>query len=228
MTASIDTVKPPDIPTSRLRWQPATWEEYLAYRDQDPSERVHLFFHNGYLWINDMGGEGIKHAGICDLFTMILGFWFSQHPQQTFSLLGRCLMEKPPLQAGAPDIVLYLGEDYPRWQVGEPRQIDLTRWRVPDLVGEISDTTLAMDLDQKKKLYAAMGVPEYWVVNTQGNQVFIFYLNDGIYQQQDQSSVLFGLPTALLEATLEQSEKSANGSAALWFAQKIAASQESS
>jgi Uma2 family endonuclease len=71
------------------------------------------------------------------------------------------LDEKPNTKAGTPDLVLYWGEDYPRWQPGESRRIDLNQWRVPNLVGEISDTTLATDLDEKKQLYADLEIPEY-------------------------------------------------------------------
>jgi hypothetical protein len=70
-------------------------------------------------------------------------------------------LEKPGTQACAPDLVLYVGVDFPIWQPGEPRRIDLNQWRVPNLVGEISDTNLANDLDQQKHLYAALGIPEY-------------------------------------------------------------------
>ncbi|MBP0031090.1 MAG: Uma2 family endonuclease [Roseofilum sp. Guam] len=37
-----------------------------------------------------------------------------------------------------------------------------------DLVGEISDTTLSSDLDQKKHLYASFCIPEYWVIDVKG------------------------------------------------------------
>jgi Uma2 family endonuclease len=67
------------------------------------------------------------------------------------------LLEKASQEiAAAPDLVLYLGEDYPRREPGTSRRLDLERWRVPNLVGEISDTTLASDLDEKKALYAAL------------------------------------------------------------------------
>jgi hypothetical protein len=36
--------------------------------------------------------------------------------------------------------------------------IDLDSWRVPDLVAEISDTTLASDLDEEKPHKAALGI----------------------------------------------------------------------
>lgn len=209
-------------PTKTIHiWKPATWEDYLTYRDN--SNKVRLFFHRGYLLVIDMGGEGINHAIVSDLFTMLFFIWFSQKPEQVFSSLGRCLMEKPNTKAGAPDLVLYLGEDYPRWQPGEARRIDLNQWRVPNLVGEISDTTLATDLDEKKQLYADFGIPEYWIVDVRGQRVFAFQLqSNGKYQECSQSLTLAGLPITLLEQTLAQLNEGTNGTAATWFAQQIA------
>lgn len=176
MTASIPTVIETN-PTEIHIWKPATWEDYLTYRDDPTTEKVRLFFHHEYLLVLDMGGEGINHAVISDLFTMLFFIWFSQKPEQIFSSLGRCLMEKPNNKAGAPDLILYLGEDYPRWQAGEPRRIDLNQWRVPNLVGEIYDTTLVTDLDEKKQLYADFGIPEYWIVDVRGKGCLLFSCN---------------------------------------------------
>jgi Uma2 family endonuclease len=129
-------------------------------------------------------------------------------------------MEKPQTQGAAPDKVLYIGGDSPRWQPGEPRRINLERWRVPDLVAEISDTTLAIDLDEKKQLYLALGIPEYWVIDVRGRQVMAFRLIDGLYEQCSKSVALMGLPIDLLEQTLAQMDND-NGNAALWFAAQI-------
>ncbi|MBD1806395.1 Uma2 family endonuclease [Microcoleus sp. FACHB-SPT15] len=223
MTASIPTVIETN-PTKTLHiWKPATWEEYLTYRDDPTTERVRLFFHQGYLLVIDMGGEGINHATISDLFTMLFFIWFNQKPEQIFSSLGRCLIEKPNTKAGAPDLVLYLGEDYPRWKTGESRRIDLNQWRVPNLVGEIADTTLATDLDEKKQLYADFGIPEYWVVDVRGQRVIAFQLQQNCkYKECTQSLTLEGLPISLLEQTLALLNEGTNGSAATWFAQQIA------
>lgn len=224
MTASPTQISQTESLETLPQWKPATWDEYLVYRDEDTPSRRRLFFHNGYLLVHDMTGEGINHASFADLFTSLLFIWFLQKkPEQVFSSFGRCLLEKEPLRAGAPDLVLYLGDDYPRWREGEPRRINLHQWRVPNLVGEIGDTTLATDLDEKKKLYAAMGIPEYWVINVRGKQVFAFQLQvDGTYQQTDRSLVLEGLPILLLEQTLAMLENGTNGSAAMWFSQQIA------
>lgn len=204
------------------KWQTATWDDYLAYRDHPSLERVKLFYQEGYLLV-EMGAEGINHASISDLFTMVFAFWFTRFPVVSFSSLGRCQLEKVNHRACAPDQVLYVGENSPRWQQGEPRRIDLNSWRVPDLVGEVSDTTLATDLDEKKQLYAALGIPEYWVTDVKGKQVIAFGLREhGKYEQIEYSMTLSGLPIMLLEQTLEQLTQVDNGLAALWFNQQIA------
>ncbi|MEM1252474.1 MAG: Uma2 family endonuclease [Cyanobacteria bacterium P01_H01_bin.21] len=205
-------------------WQQAKWEDYANCRDSLPAEQYRLFFHQGYLLITEMGWEGINHATICDLFTILLGFWFSINSEQIASSLGRCLIEKDSETAGAPDLVLYLGDNYPRWEPGAPRRIDLTQWRAPDLVGEISDTTLASDLDEKKQLYAALEIPEYWVIDVRGSRVFAFLLAaDGKYQLTKTSQALKGLPVELLEQTIAKLESDSNITAAQWFNQQVMA-----
>ena len=222
MTASTPTGIQTAIATPFPQWQPANWEDYLAYRDAPTLERVRLFFYQGQMLI-DMGSEEVNHARINELFTMLFGFWFSRFAEQTADSLGGCLLEKPNNQAASPDLVLYIGGGVPQWQPKEPRRIDLTQWRVPDLVGEVSDTTLADDLDEKKKLYAELRIPEYWVINVQGRQVIAFRLQDnGQYQQCSYSAALAGLPIDLLEQTVERLGGETNISAALWFAQQIA------
>jgi Uma2 family endonuclease len=223
MTASMTPAIETNLTETLHHWKPATWEEYSAYRDDPTNDRMRLFFNEGYLLVIDMGWEGIDHASISDLFTMLFAFWFSQKPDQIFSSLGRCLMEKPPIKAGAPDLVLYLGDNYPRWQPGEKRRIDLNQWRIPNLVGEIADTTLATDLDEKKHLYAQLGIPEYWVIDVRGKRVLAFQLQENrVYQECTNSSTLSGLPISLLEQTLSRLNEETNGSAALWFSQQIA------
>lgn len=227
MTATIA----PFIQTERTlhQWQAATWSDYLAACEDPTSERMRIFFRCDRILLIDMGAEGIQHARISDLFTILLYLWVSQTSEQTFDSLSDCLLEKAPYSAGAPDLVLYLGEDYPRWQPGEKRRIDLHRCRVPDLIGEVSDTTLATDLDEKKQLYAEWQVPEYWVIDIRGERVICFHLQpDGQYIEGDNSLALAGLPMSLLEQTLARVKQGNNGSAALWFSQQIANWQQPS
>jgi Uma2 family endonuclease len=205
-------------------WQPATWEDYLAACQDAEQNHDHfrIFFNQGYLFI-DMAGEGIDHARFRELLTMIFVVWFSSKPGMTFDSLGGCILEKPKQRSATPDLILYIGADSPRYQPGEPRRINLTKWRVPDLVCEVGDTSLASDLDEKKQIYTALEIPEYWVIDVKGARVIAFRLQeDGKYQQCDRSTALEGLPISLLEQTLTRLQQETNGSAAMWFAQQIA------
>ena len=199
-------------------WRSATWTEYLECVE-NLGEQERVFFNLDTIWI-DMGNEGINHSRFNELFTLILGFWFARQTDVKFDLLGGCVMEKPQIQSAAPDKVLYVGGNSPRWQPGEPRRVNLDLWRVPDLVAEIADTTLAIDLDEKKQLYLALGIPEYWVIDVKGKRVLAFRLVEGKYEQCSESVALTGLPIELLEQTLEQMDNE-NGNAALWFAAQI-------
>ena len=202
------------------QWQAATWEDYVAACEDPSLEEARIFFYEGYLWI-DMGNEGPQHARFNDLFTIIFFVWFTTKIGQTFDSLSGCVIEKPKVGAGAPDKVLYIGGDFHQWQEGEPRRINLNQSRVPDLVGEIADTTLASDLDEKKRLYAALGIPEYWVVDIKGERVLAFRLQEnGKYQECEISGALEGLPIALLSETLKLLGEG-NGTAAMWFAQQV-------
>lgn len=207
--------------SSLRQWQSATWEDYAVLRDASIPETIKLAFNQGALWA-DMGGEGINHASVSDLFTMLFGFWASQHPEKRYNSFGRCLLEKPKTHACAPDLVLYVGDSLFQTQKAGRQRIDLSQWRVPRLVGEISDTTLASDLDEQKHLYAALGIPEYWVIDIRGQRVFAFQLNDrNQYEPCTYSSALTGLPISLLEQTLERLPESTNTAVASWFAYEI-------
>jgi Uma2 family endonuclease len=198
----------------------ATWEDYLHRVENPQSELERVFFNCGSLWVEDIGNESINHARTNKLMTMILANWFVKQEKSKFDLLGGCGIEKPPYQAAAPDEMLYISDNFPQERSGESPRINLNQCRVPDLVVEISDTTLSTDLDRKKQLYLALEIPEYWVVNIRGKQVIAFRLIDGEYEECTESIALSGLPIQLLEQTIDQMDNH-NGNAALWFAAQI-------
>ncbi|MEA5468515.1 Uma2 family endonuclease [Spirulina sp. 06S082] len=215
------TSNPTKIAIPLTQWNFASWKDYETWRDTETRERVKLYYYQNHLLV-EMGSEGINHANIGDLFSMLFFIWFSQHIPQTSNTFGGCLLEKSEQSSAAPDIVLYIGEDYPRWQTGERRYIDLDRWRIPDLVGEISDTTLSSDLDEKKHLYASLGITEYWAIDVVGRRVFAFQLQENNqYRECQVSQSLTGLPIALLEQTLVRLQEESNISVANWFAEQI-------
>lgn len=202
-----------------LQQRNATWQDYTQVRDRANWNKI--AFHQGWLWV-DMGKEGPNHAAFSDLMTIIFGFWAFLHPDEVLQSYGRCLIEQPDTQACAPDLVLYRGENIPKWQSGEPRRIDLSRHRRPDLVGEIADTTLSLDLDEQKQLYASLGIAEYWVIDVKGMRLFAFGLTEsGIYETIQVSQVLTNLPIALIEQTIERLATETNTAAANWLMQQL-------
>ena len=103
-------------PEQLPQWQPATWKDYIdccADAEKSKVEHFRLFFNQGYLFV-DMGWEGIDHARFRELLTMLIAFWFSRQPSQTFDCLGGCVLEKPKQRAASPDQVLYIGPGSPR------------------------------------------------------------------------------------------------------------------
>ncbi len=202
-------------------WQEATWEDYEALRDDKNSDRCKLFFENNHLWV-EMGAEGINHSKFGDLFAFVLYILAAKFPDRKLSTFGGCQMEKKGVRAVAPDIVVYVGENIPTWKAGESRFINLDQWRSPDLVGEIADTTLAIDLDEKKRLYASLGIEEYWVIDVMAARIFAFRLDESsVYQQCEISQVLPNLAIALLEKTMAMLDTKTNTEAAIWFSQQL-------
>jgi Uma2 family endonuclease len=200
-----------------------TWGEYLALRDDATLDWQKIVFDQGSLWV-DMGKEGPNHAAFSDLITALFFIWAFLQPEPALQSYGRCLLELPETHACAPDLVLYRGDNIPRWQTGEPRRIDLSQHRLPDLVGEISDTTLSLDLDEQKRIYAKLGILEYWVIDVKGLRVFAFGLTStGEYAPIEVSQVLTGLPIQLIEQTLERLPEGTNTAAANWFRQQLMA-----
>jgi Uma2 family endonuclease len=223
MTISLERKRPSSVTNNDAisQWHDATWGDYERLRDDDAVDWQKIAFHAGWLWI-DMGKEGPNHAAFSDLITMVFGFWAFLHPEIKLQSYGRCLIQKPESQACAPDLVLYKGDNIPRWQAGQPRRIDLDRERLPDLVGEIADTSLSLDLDRQKRLYASLGIPEYWVIDVKGQRLFAFGLTaTGEYEPIVTSSVLAGLAIDLVEQALERLSEETNTAAATWLMQQL-------
>lgn len=69
---------------------------------------------------------------------------------------------------------------------------------------EVADTTLAFDLDVKRKLYAEAGIAEYWVIDVAGREMTMFRdLWDGDYSTQNVVSDGIVCPVAFPDTSIE-------------------------
>ncbi|NEO57093.1 MAG: Uma2 family endonuclease [Okeania sp. SIO3B5] len=72
---------------------------------------------------------------------------------------------------------------------------------------EYSNSTLSKDLEVKSKIYAAVGIPEYWVINLQNSEVVVFRspTNTGYNSQEILSQgVIVPLAFRELEVSVER------------------------
>ena len=108
-----------------------------------------------------------------------------------------------------PDALLFLPPEYGgNARVGEDGYLE----GAPELIVEVAASSASYDLNQKKRVYARNGVPEYIVYLAYERRVIWFILRDGVYQAQrpdangllksERFPGLWLLPDALLEGEM--------------------------
>ncbi|MGD1703683.1 Uma2 family endonuclease [Dapis sp. BLCC M229] len=119
---------------------------------------------------------------------------------------NECTYRKTGLRAAQPDASYYFREnaDIVSW---EASTIDLDIYPPPNLVIEIANTSLADDKGEKRLLYEAMNVSEYWIVDVQNLEVIAFAIANRGSQRINQSQVLPDLAIFLLEEALQRTRQ---------------------
>lgn len=127
---------------------------------------------NGEIWDKTPEGEYhrfVNHRGVNYLREMMKG------QAEVFEAHPIILAESEP----EPDIAIVCLPDT-RYLQHHPYPEDI------DWLVEVADTTLAYDLDIKRKLYAEAGIAEYWVIDVAGRQMTVFRnLQSGEYSTQN-------------------------------------------
>nr|NCT52209.1 hypothetical protein [Microcystis aeruginosa G13-03] len=95
--------------------------------------------------------------------------------------------------------------------------IDLNQYPPPDLVIEISKSTLNDDLGNKRLLYEELGISEYWSVKVDDPQIFAFEIIDRGSKRIDISKVLPNLKLAVLESALQQARTGDQSQVGRWL-----------
>jgi Uma2 family endonuclease len=195
-------------------WIKADWENYITKIDSPDHERHQGYYYNGYMRIEDMptGADHASDNGLIylaiTLFCMVKGI-----PLQ--GLIG-CSYRKTGIRECQPDISYYIGDRANLSPTGKS-VVNLDEQAIPNLVIEISNTTLEDDLGAKRLLYEEMGVAEYWVVEVQNSQVYAFTTIDRGSKRIDTSLVLPELSIATITEALNLSKEQDQSQIGKWL-----------
>lgn len=196
-------------------WQESSWDEFVRIADDPKNSKLKGYYYQGHLRLEPMS-TGSDHASDHALILFMLTFWVGQG-QRLATVKDACAYRQPGRNEWQPDISVYVGENANAipWGV---RVIDVDVYPQPDLVIEISDTSLADDLGAKRLQYEDLGIPEYWIVAVETQQIFGFSIGaDGSSRRIRISQVLPGLSLDLLEQALQQSCTENQSLVTTWF-----------
>jgi Uma2 family endonuclease len=199
-------------------WVKATWDEYLQAIDELDSEKAKGYYYDGCYRI-EMTPLGTEHAKDHHIVFLAVSLYaiLRRIPLNGFDA---CSYRKTGVREVQPDISYYIGEKANVIPHGTSI-IDLDRYPAPDLVIEISKSTLPDDLGKKRLLYEDLGVAEYWVVDVVNAQVIAFKMIEGGSQRIDRSQILPGLDISLLNEALRRTRESNHSQVGQWLMEQF-------
>ena len=195
-------------------WITATWDEYIQTIEDPSYEKAKVYYNNGKLRI-EMSPVGSDHArdhafviGVVGLFAVTKNIILNGLDNGTYN--------KTEYQATQPDVSYYIGEnaDVIPWGTSF---IDLDIYSPPTLVIEVANTSLADDKGEKRLLYEALNVAEYWIVDVQNVEIIAFAVADGGSKKINQSQVLPGLAMSLLEEAFQRTRQTNQSQVYAWL-----------
>ena len=202
------TVSPPEIKPSPLEATPLllgekrvalrgiSWKSYQQILHALPQSRgARLTYDRGILEITMPLETHEFSLRLIEVFIRILVMEMGMK----IKTMGSTTMDREDLQRGSePDCAYYI-QNQP--QVAG-RIVDFTQDPPPDLVVEVDITHTDID---KNKLYASMGVPEFWRYN--GKELRIYSLQKAAYIECDRSPTFQWLQKEYLYNFLEEAQQ---------------------
>ena len=202
-------------------WITAPWQEFVNVADAPESSKLKSYYYKGKMRFEPMS-TGSDHSNDHALILFALSF-FAASQRIPMTAKDGCSYRKKGYTEFQPDASYYVGTnaDVIPWGT---RIIDLDQYPLPDLVIEISDTSLADDLGAKRLQYEDLGISEYWIVNVQTMQIFAFtHGHDGSIRRIRESLVLTGLKLEILEQALQRSRQENQSAITAWLMEQFRA-----
>ncbi|MGD1714094.1 Uma2 family endonuclease [Dapis sp. BLCC M172] len=192
----------------------ATWSEYIQIIEDASYEKAKFYYNNGKLRI-EISPLGNDHATDHIVITTIVN-WFAIAKNIKVDGKDNCTYRKTGFREAQPDASFYMGENanvVPR----KTSIIDLDIYPPPTLVIEIANTSLPDDIGEKRLLYEALNVGEYWIVDVQNPEIITFAVANGGSRKINQSQVLPGLEISLLEEALQRTRQTNQTQVYAWL-----------
>ena len=200
------------IPTDT--WIVGTWEEYLQVLDSLSEQKSKSYFHCNHirLEMSPVSNEHSRDHNIIlyavNLFATLKNIELNGH--------DNCSYRQPGVREAQPDASFYIGKTATTipWGTGI---IDLDKYPPPTLVIEVAKTSLFDDQGNKRSLYEALGVEEYWIVDVEQGKILAFAMNTIGSFRINESQVLSGLDISLLETALQRTRKMSHSKVGAWL-----------
>jgi len=195
-------------------WIKASWEEYLEAIKNLPENKGKSYYYNGYYRL-EMTPIGNDHASDHAILIFAVSL-YATLKNLSFNAKDNCSFRRSGYREVQPDISYYFADEANLIPYGTSI-IDLNQYPPPDLVIEISKSTLNDDLGNKRLLYEELGVSEYWSVKVDDPQIFAFEIIDRGSKRIDISKVLPNLKLAVLESALQQARTKDQSQVGRWL-----------
>ncbi len=209
---------PRPVGEQRVVLRSLSWQGYLAVRQSlSPDRNTRLTYSEGTLEITMPLEIHEFSAWLIGRFIYILALELGME----IKTMGSTTLDRETLErSGEPDAAYYI-QNQP---LVAGRDVDLAEDPPPDLVVEVDITHTDID---KLRLYAAMGVPEFWRYN--GEVWQIYQLQSSTYKELEQSPTFPQVPKEKLYeflATARVSEMRADRELREWLASNSLSQQE--
>jgi Uma2 family endonuclease len=203
------------------QWISATWDEFVQVLENPLYAESRCYYDKNQ--VRQMRIEtmpvGSEHALDNGIIYAVIFLYCTLRNIPIEGLLNASYV-KTGFQGCQPDISYYIGEI----AALAPRSssiVSLDESPVPNLVIEISSSTIADDLGKKRLFYEQLGISEYWVVDVQEVKIIALeMLENGGSRQITESKLLGGLAIADLETALQLSREKSQSEVGAWILQK--------
>ncbi|MGK7919544.1 MAG: Uma2 family endonuclease [Trichodesmium sp.] len=195
-------------------WITATWDEYIQTIEDPSYEKAKVYYHNGRVRI-EMSPVGNAHGSDHAFVIGVVGL-FAATKNIMLNGLDNGAYDKTEYLAAQPDASYYIGEnaDVIPWGIFIT---NLDTYPPPSLVIEVANTSLADDKGEKRLLYEALNVAEYWIVDVQNVEILAFTIADGGSKKINESQVLPGLAISLLQEALQRTRQTNQSQIYAWL-----------